>query len=132
MKMSTILSEFSVPTIHMSKKIGDKIEQSKPWANVQEDKLAEVQRAKYNQNTNLRDQLIGTREVKLIEATVGGFWGINGSIHSKAAKEESGNGKNKFGQILMQIRSEYTSPPLPPRHTPTPPPPPSPHSDPPT
>lgn len=58
-------------------------------------------------------QLNATGNAKLIEATVGGFWGIIGAIHSKAAKEEIGTGKNRFGHVLMTVRSEYISSPLP-------------------
>lgn len=64
------------------------------------------QREKFEQNIDLKQRLIEMGSIKLLEATVGKFWGVNGSIHSKAALEETRNGKNKFGQILMAIRQE--------------------------
>lgn len=106
------------------KRLGDELERTPAWTQVQETKILEIQRAKFEQNSDLKQRLIETGNVKLIEATVGKFWGINGSIHSKAALDESGNGKNKFGQILMALRLEYdpsTAPPAPtPTSTPTP------------
>lgn len=100
------------------------MEHTPEWTQVQETKILEIQRAKFNQNPDLKQRLIETGSVKLIEATIGKFWGINGSIHSKAALNETGNRKNKFGQILMALRKEYdpsTALPTPtPSHEPLP------------
>lgn len=113
------------------KKLGDDIERTPEWTQGQETKILEIQRAKFAQNPDLQQRLIETGKVKLLEATVGKFWGINGSIRSKVAIDETGNGKNKFGQILMQLRTELdpttapdpaTPPPAHPAPSPSPPP----------
>lgn len=93
------------------KHLGDSIERTPEWNKVQIEKVTAIQRLKFNQHPKLREALVATGNVKLIEATVGNYWGINGSIHSKQALEETGQGQNRFGKILMQVRNEFTPPP---------------------
>lgn len=96
------------------KSIGDEVERSPEWNKIQIDRFTTIQRAKFNQHPKLREALVATGEAKLIEATTGNYWGINGTIHSKSALDEIGKGQNQFGKILMQVRKDFTPPPHPP------------------
>ena len=56
--------------------------------------------AKFNQNDALREQLIATGDLRLIEYNSWGdtVWGVN---------ESTGNGQNRLGMLLMRLRDYY-------------------------
>ena len=67
------------------------------WESVKDREMLEAVRAKFTQHDDLRDILLGTGDAKLVEHTVNdSYWGDGGD----------GSGKNRLGQILMQVRSE--------------------------
>lgn len=70
--------------------------------------LTGINRLKYTQNSELMEQLLDTGDSILQEATTGPDWGIDAGIRSKAARENTGQGENIFGKILMSLRSEFT------------------------
>ena len=67
------------------------------WENVKEDIMREVLRAKFTQHADLRALLLGTGEAPLVEHTEKDrYWGDGGN----------GTGKNRLGQLLMELRAE--------------------------
>lgn len=67
------------------------------WESAKDQVMLEAVRAKFTQHDNLREVLLGTGDAKLVEHTEkDGYWGDGGD----------GSGKNRLGQILMQVREE--------------------------
>lgn len=90
------------------KQIGDSISDNDKWLECRERTLFDINKLKYTQNPELLDLLIDTGNNILQEATTGPDWGISASIRSKAARENTGQGENIFGKILMRLRAEFT------------------------
>lgn len=88
------------------KKAGASILSSKGWIDACEEVMTDIIRSKFEQNEDIRRVLMNTRDAPLYEATRGEYWGIDSVLNSKAALEESGQGKNRFGLILATLRSE--------------------------
>ena len=70
------------------------------WAKVKFDRMKNILRAKYSQHQDLRELLLSTGTARLIEAAtvdnaVNRLWG-----------EINGKGKNKLGELLMEVREE--------------------------
>jgi ribA/ribD-fused uncharacterized protein len=67
------------------------------WESVKDGIMLEVVRAKFTQHDDLKAILLGTGDAKLVEHTENdSYWGDGGD----------GSGKNRLGQILMQVREE--------------------------
>lgn len=90
------------------KQIGGSCTDKDKWIKSREEVLTNINRLNYTQNPELLDQLIDTGDSILQEATTGPDWGISASIRSKAVRENTGQGENIFGKILMQLRSEFS------------------------
>lgn len=90
-----------------AKKIGDSIEEKETWTEKREQIMIEIVRAKFQQNEDLRQQLIDTGKKTLQEATLDQYWGIGSGLRSKITRESAGKGENRMGHILMQIRTEF-------------------------
>lgn len=88
------------------KKAGGSIQSSKEWNDTCEEVMLEVIRSKFEQNESIRKFLLNTKDALLYEATKGEFWGIDSVINAKETHEEQGKGKNRFGLILIALRSE--------------------------
>jgi hypothetical protein len=59
--------------------------------------MLEAVRAKFTQHDDLKAILLGTGDAKLVEHTENdSYWGDGGD----------GSGKNRLGQLLMQLRTE--------------------------
>ncbi len=68
------------------------------WESVKDGIMLEALRAKFTQHPNLRDLLLSTGNAKLVEHTENdAYWGDGGN----------GQGKNRLGILLMQVRSEF-------------------------
>ncbi len=68
------------------------------WAKVKFDRMKGILRAKYSQHEDLRELLLSTGKARLVESAtvdnaVNRLWG-----------EVNGRGKNKLGQLLMEVR----------------------------
>jgi N-glycosidase YbiA len=69
----------------------------KDWESVKNRIMHEAVLAKFSQHADLREILLGTGDAKIVEHTENDdYWGDGGD----------GSGKNKLGQILMQVREE--------------------------
>jgi hypothetical protein len=67
------------------------------WESVKDQIMLEVVRAKFTQHEDLKAILLGTGDAQLVEHTAkDSYWGDGGD----------GSGKNRLGQILMQVRDE--------------------------
>lgn len=75
------------------------------WSKVRVDIMKEILTLKF-QNSNLKEQLLDTGKLKLVEANTGDyFWGFGGSDTDKNATiESSWKGQNMLGQLLMELR----------------------------
>jgi ribA/ribD-fused uncharacterized protein len=67
------------------------------WESVKDAVMLEALRAKFTQHEGLKEVLLGTGDAKLVEHTANdSYWGDGGD----------GGGKNRLGQLLMQLRAE--------------------------
>jgi ribA/ribD-fused uncharacterized protein len=67
------------------------------WERVKDDVMREAVLAKFTQHADLRSVLLSTGEALIIEHTSNdSYWGDGGD----------GSGRNRLGQILMQVREE--------------------------
>jgi N-glycosidase YbiA len=79
-------------------------ERSRPlrrdWEAVKERVMRDALRAKFTQNTDLRDALLATGDAKLVEHTDNdSYWGDGGD----------GSGHNRLGILLMELRTALRS-----------------------
>ena len=85
------------PTLAKQKAKEWKPQRRSDWDVVKEDVMLEGLRAKFNQHPDLKRKLLSTRERRLVEFTDNdAYWGEN----------HKGLGKNRLGELLMQLRSE--------------------------
>jgi len=69
----------------------------KDWEGVKDQVMLEAVRAKFSQHDELKATLLGTGDALLVEHTANDdYWGDGGD----------GSGKNRLGQVLMQVREE--------------------------
>jgi ribA/ribD-fused uncharacterized protein len=67
------------------------------WDKVKDAVMLDALRAKFTQHADLRALLLSTGEARLVEHTTNdNYWGDGGD----------GSGKNRLGQLLMQVRDE--------------------------
>ena len=67
------------------------------WQAIKVDRMRDVLRAKFNQHEDLKQRLIDTGDVVLIEdSKTDNFWGVGRYMR----------GQNKLGELLMQVRDE--------------------------
>lgn len=67
------------------------------WESVKDGLMLDAVRAKFTQHEDLRAELLATGDAQLVEHTANdNYWGDGGD----------GSGKNRLGQILMQVRAE--------------------------
>lgn len=69
------------------------------WDQIKEDVMYTGLQAKFTQNPDLKDLLINTGDATLIEkSSWDSYWGIG-----------KGNGKNRMGHLLMQLRDNLNN-----------------------
>ncbi|MCC2248918.1 NADAR family protein [Virgibacillus sp. AGTR] len=92
--------EFASLPPNEAKRLGRRVKLRPDWESVKNDIMADIIRAKFTQNENLRKKLIETNHAELIEGNhwEDTYWGVC-----------RGNGRNELGQILMKVRSELHS-----------------------
>ena len=67
------------------------------WEAVKDEVMLEALRAKFTQHEDLEATLLGTGDARLVEHTANdSYWADGGD----------GSGKNRLGQLLMQLRDE--------------------------
>lgn len=85
-----------------AKRLGRKIIIRSDWENIKIDVMTELVRLKFQNNLSLKNKLLETNNLKLIEGNTwhDNFWG------SCYCSKCGNNGKNHLGKILMMIRNE--------------------------
>jgi len=85
-----------------AKKLGKKADLPEDWHDDRKYIMLEIVTAKFAQNRDLREKLIGTEDELLVELNWWNdtYWG---------ADSTSGEGKNMLGRILMEVRSSLQS-----------------------
>lgn len=72
----------------------------KDWESVKDQVMREAVMAKFTQHEELRELLLSTGQAKIVEHTTNdSYWGDGGN----------GKGKNRLGQILMEVRDRLSS-----------------------
>ena len=84
-----------------AKRLGRKVSLRKDWEDIKEEIMLTGLRHKFS-NPELRKKLLSTGNEELIEGTTwhDNYWGI---CNCKAC---GGQGKNRLGKLLMQVREE--------------------------
>lgn len=82
-----------------AKRKGRRVNLRTDWESVKDDVMRTVLRCKFTQNPELADMLIATGNAELIEDNTWNdrYWGVC-----------NGKGKNRLGQLLMELRTELT------------------------
>ena len=85
-----------------AKRMGRQVSLRADWEAVKTRVMEEVVRAKFTQNPDLAARLLATGDAQLIEGTTWGdkCWGVD---------LRTGQGENRLGRILMQVRAELAS-----------------------
>lgn len=71
------------------------------WAQIKFDRMRAVLRAKFDQHADLRELLLSTGEVRLVEAGT-----VNNAVN-RLWGEVDGKGENMLGVMLMELRTAY-------------------------
>lgn len=81
-----------------AKHLGRAIKIREDWEEVKDGIMTDIVRAKFNADTDLKQKLIDTGDMELIEGNNWGdrYWGVC-----------DGEGKNRLGTILMCLREEF-------------------------
>lgn len=76
------------------------------WEQVKDNIMYEIVKEKFSQNSDIRDKLLATGDIELIEGTTwhDNYWG-----NCTCDKCVNIEGKNMLGKILMKVRSELRS-----------------------
>jgi ribA/ribD-fused uncharacterized protein len=70
------------------------------WSRIKFDRMREVLRAKFTQHEDLRDLLLSTGDMRLVEA------GRTNNAVNRLWGEVNGKGLNMLGVLLMEVRAE--------------------------
>ncbi len=91
--------DFSELTGVVAKRMGRKVNLRSDWEAVKVDIMEEVVREKFLQNPDLLKKLVDTGDAELVEGNGwhDTFWGVD---------QNTGEGENHLGLILMKLRSE--------------------------
>ena len=94
--------QFTTLRSNEAKRLGRHVQLRPDWENVKLPIMEEIVRAKFTQHPELAARLLATGDALLVEGTTWGdtCWGIDLT---------TGEGENRLGQILMQIRAELRS-----------------------
>ena len=87
------------PTPGEAKRIGSQIKIREDWKEICDTVMLEGVRTKFYADDTLADMLLATGDEELVELNHWGdvYWGVD---------HQTGQGQNKFGDILMQVRAE--------------------------
>jgi hypothetical protein len=70
------------------------------WSRIKFDRMRQVLRAKFTQHEDLREILLSTNELRLVESAT-----VDNSVN-RLWGEVKGQGKNMLGQMLMELRTQ--------------------------
>ena len=100
MKCPSRVREFSNLSAQEAKRLGRHVNLREDWEEVKDEIMKYCLRSKFDQNPELKAELIKTNGLHLEEANTWGdkYWGT-----------VNGEGKNMLGKLLMELRDEYIS-----------------------
>ena len=88
------------------KQEGAELGTSEEWERRKYDVMYECLLRKFQQNRHLRQLLLKTGDLELLEATPDRLWGCGATLSSTVIRKGGWPGKNKQGKILMAVREE--------------------------
>lgn len=93
----------NLKTPHETKQYGKNITPPSNWHDISLDIMYKAVLAKFSQYQNLKERLLNTKDLIIIECNNWGdtFWGMTYN-----SKTEQYIGENKIGQILMKVREQ--------------------------
>ena len=91
-----VIAKFTGLTGAEAKRLGKKVALREDWEDIKLDVMASVIKLKFTQNNDLKNKLIDTADVELVEYNTwhDTYWGVCNNV-----------GSNNLGEILMQFRS---------------------------
>lgn len=83
-----------------AKRMGGKIKLRPDWDKIKYDIMYEIVKSKFTRNVRLREKLLNTGNVQLVEGNTWGdtYWGVCDGV-----------GENNLGKILMLVREELAN-----------------------
>lgn len=88
----------------MAKKLGRSVKLRDDWEEVKEDIMYDILKAKFDNNSNIKLELLATGDRELFE---GNIW--NDKCWGVVREDNTLVGDNKLGKLLMKLREEYRS-----------------------
>lgn len=89
---------------YIIKKLGEDITTNHNWKQDEEEILFEIVRQKFLQNRDIFDRFVSSPYTEYFECTVGNKWGCGSKLNRIDLDPEVLKGKNKFGEILTQLK----------------------------
>lgn len=81
--------------------------ESKPeWDLAKRGIMKMIVQEKFSQNSDIKEKLISTGSINLVEGTFDFFWGAGALLGSKTLKEGKWTGRNEMGLILSEVRED--------------------------
>lgn len=93
---------------NVAKQIGRPVELRPDWEQIKLETMADIVRAKFTQNENLRKKLLETGQAAIIEGNYwhDNFYGV--CTCARCLNKPGKKGLNHLGRILMEIRRELS------------------------
>lgn len=79
------------------------VESNADWDNTKRAIMKMIVQEKFSQNTDLKDKLLRTGTVLLVEGTIDSYWGAGVTFGSKTPKDGKWTGRNEMGAILHEV-----------------------------
>ena len=95
--------------VRFIKQVGGELGTSKEWEACKFDYMYICLKKKFDQNPALKELLLRTGDLELVEATPDRLWGCGATLSSNVLRRHAWVGQNKHGQILMTVREELRS-----------------------
>lgn len=97
------IKEFEMVRPSQSKKLGRQVELREDWEEVKDQVMYDVCYAKFSQDEELKQKLLNTGDIELVEGNYHGdrVWGMTFS-----QKTKSWIGDNRLGIVLMKLRED--------------------------
>ena len=89
-----------------AKGIGNDIKPSKKWGKIKADVMESIEMEFYKQHKDLRDQLLATDELELVEGSEDSYWGGGANLNSEIIKNGEETGQNMLGKKIMKVRAD--------------------------
>ena len=92
--------------VRFIKQTGSELGTSTDWEAKQFDVMYACIKKKFEQNKDLRELLLKSGNLELVEATPDPLWGCGATLSSNVIRRKEWRGRNKQGEILMVVREE--------------------------